>query len=411
MLSRWWKAGPDQPVARVESEDFVRSLSLILEPDALRLKLAARVRDVAGCDAVTFWMLRREDESFVSVPGPAAAAATARFSAGGTLARWLKINEEILFLPHPGGADQHLDDGEQRLLSELAARACAPVFAGSQLIGLLILGDPDPAWRIAAADAAHVCSLVRQAGLALQNADLQLLERERLCNVYRAEQLAVAGQLAATLSHEIRNPLTAIRSTVQYALTSDCEWDKKRRLLEGVLEAVDRIEQTIGGVLALTRADPVEFADIDLIKTVDDALLLTEAYARAHGIVVERQFEVVSLPVTADRRGLQQVCINLFLNACQAMPDGGRATLRCAVADPGLDSASALVQIRDSGQGIPAEDLPHVFDAFFTTKPGGTGLGLPICQDIVTRHKGRLRLESEPGRGTTASLLLPLRRS
>lgn len=221
----------------------------------------------------------------------------------------------------------------------------------------------------------------------------------------------MAGQLAATVAHEIRNPLTAIRSTVQYTLTSNSDWETKQRLLEGILEAVDRIDQTIGGVLALTRSEAVEFADIDLVKTVEEALVLTEAYARAHDIVVERQFEVISLPVTADRRGLQQVCTNLFLNACQAMPEGGRATLRCAVAQPALEPASAVLQIRDTGQGIAPEHVAKIFDPFFTTKPGGTGLGLPICLDIVTRHRGQLRLDSEPGRGTTATILLPLRTS
>ena len=102
------------------------------------------------------------------------------------------------------------------------------------------------------------------------------------------------------------------------------------------------------------------------------------------------------------------MCINLFLNACQATPTGGRATLRCAVTEPAVEPASAVLQTRDTGQGISPEDVPRVFDPFFTTKPG-TGLGRPIGLDIITRHRGQLRLDSEPGHGTTATILLPLR--
>ena len=395
---------------RRTADELVRSLGLILEPRALRASVSGRIRELVGCEIVHFCVLASGNDAFTEsdaqhTDGPAALC----FSVTGALVRWLKTNETPFLIPHPTGAFDHLESAERERLSAVNARVCVPVFAGRDLIGLLLLCSGAASWKLSGEDLALVGRVATQAGFALRNADLQQLERERLQNVYRAEQLAVAGQLAATVAHEIRNPLTAIRSTVQFALTDPADRESTNQLLRGILDAVDRIDQTIGAVLALTRSDVVSFSDIDLVTSVEDALQLSEAYARAHGIVVERQFEVLSLPVTADRRGIQQVCMNLFLNACQAMPEGGRATFRCAVGSNSSGRSQAILQVRDTGSGIPAEQITKVFDPFFTTKAGGTGLGLPICLDIVTRHGGQLRLESELGYGTTASVILPLR--
>jgi signal transduction histidine kinase len=412
MLGAWRKSRRQSQGRRRTTDDLARSLALILDPDALRASIASRVRELLGCDSVIFCALKAEEGAFVGshVPGSDDLGAPPKFGMSGTLVKWIRVNEEPLLIPHPGGAFEHLEESERTVLTNLSARVCVPVFVGSRLIGLLIVRSQDASWRVSADDLDLLVRLGRQAGLALQNAELQTLERERLRNVYRAEQLAVAGQLAATVAHETRNPLTAIRSSVQYVLQSSSEWPVKQRMLEGVLEAVDRIDRTIGGVLELSRPGDMELGNVDLVRAAEESLLLAEAYARAHDISVERQFEVTSLPVTADRRSLQQVCINLFLNACQAMPTGGHVTFRSAVAQPELEEASAVLQIRDTGLGIAAEDLPKIYDPFFTTKPGGTGLGLPICLDIITRHGGQLKLESTLGSGTTATILLPLRR-
>lgn len=414
MLWRWRESRRQPRRSRRTAEDLGRSLALILDPEALRASITSRVRELVGCDTVVFCAFRLDQDVFV---GSAPSAATGlpldrpTFAADGTLVKWLRLNEEPLRVPHPGGVFDHLAETERTVLRALHARVCVPIFAGWHLMGVVIVCAEDPAWLLSAEDVELLVRLGRQAELVLQNAEVQLLERERLRDVYRAEQLAIAGQLAATVAHEIRNPLTAIRSSVQFALQSTSEWTMKQSLLEGVIEAVDRIDQTIGSLLALSRPDDAEFGAVDLVRAFEESLLLTEAYARARNITVTRQFEVPCLIVTGNRRGLQQVCINLFLNACQAMPDGGHVTLRCAITTPALEGPSAVLQIRDTGQGIDPEYLTKVFDRFFTTKPGGTGLGLPICVDIVTRHNGQLKLDSDRVSGTAATILLPLRTS
>jgi signal transduction histidine kinase len=290
------------------------------------------------------------------------------------------------------------------------ARVCVPIFASTRMIALLLICAGVQRWRLTADDLDLVMRLGQQAGLALENAQLHQLERDRLKGLHKAQQLAVAGQLAATVAHEVRNPLTAIRSTVQYVVQSSSAWETKRGLLERILEEVDRIERTVGGMLALSRPRDFEFAAIDLVQTVEEAFLLVQAYARNHTIAIERHFEADAIPIRGDARALHQVCMNIFLNACQAMPDGGRITVQCGVWHPTPDAKPfARLQITDTGTGISAEHLDRVFDPFFTTKRTGTGLGLPICLDIVAEHGGTLRLESEEGRGSAATVLLPLR--
>jgi signal transduction histidine kinase len=412
MLTKWLRSSTSRPMTRrLAVEDLARSLALIVDPDTLRASIAGRVRELVGCDSVIFCRVRPEETAFVDVYSTSATEMPrVRFATAGSLAKWLRVNEEPFVIPHPEGAFEYLDQAERASLTRLHVRACVPVVYGRRAIGILLICAVDPSWRLTPDDLELLGAIGRQAGLALENAELQHLQRERLRNLHHAEQLAVAGQLAATVAHEIRNPLAAIRSSVQYVVQGTAEWATKQEMLEQVLNEVDRIERTLSGVLALSRPHELELSEMDLVESVEQSLLLIQAYAQAHRIMVEREFEAERLPVMGDARELHQVCLNLFLNACQAMPDGGHLTLRCAVAAPDAEAKPlALLQVRDTGSGISAADLARIFDPFFTTKRTGTGLGLPICLEIITRHDGQLRVESEPGRGTAATVLLPLR--
>jgi signal transduction histidine kinase len=390
---------------------LVRSLALIIDPHHLRLSIASRVRELVGCESVIFCQWRAEQNVYAAAAGlpESEGQEPVEFSGDGSFCRWLRVNRETLLVPHPKGAFEYLDPGERATLIRLHARACVPTTSGTRVAAIMILTASDPRWRITADHLDLLARLSAQVGLAIENAELQQLERERLQNLHRAGQLAVAGQLAATVAHEIRNPLTAIRSTVQYVLESASDWQVKEPMLQQILKEVDRIERTVGGVLAISRQPDAEQSELDLVTTMNQALLLVQGYAQGHGITIERLVETEMLRVKGNARSLHQVFVNLFLNACQAMPSGGRLTIRCAAADTVPDGGPrAILQIRDTGAGITAEDLQRVFDPFFTTKTTGTGLGLTICHDIVTRHQGQLRLESEPGRGTVATVSLPL---
>ncbi len=395
-------------------QDLNRSLVLIVDPEALQASVAARIKELTGAGRIV--ILQLEPEKGVLTPTftmgvEREAVRGLRLEKRGRLARWLLTNEACLVVPRALGVYEYLDEYEQHLLSSIGVRVCVPLVSLNRLIGLILLGSDDAAWEPDEAQIEVLELLASQAGLAFENAYLNREQRDRLRRLDRAERLAVAGQLAAGVAHEIRNPLTAIRSTVQYLLSGCPETDPKHTLMEGLLSEVDRINGTIDGLLSLTRSRDLEVGEVDLADILDQILILVAVQAEQLGVAIIREPHDRGLLVRGDSRQLKQVFLNLLLNALQAMPDGGTLTVSLGRVRSGLTHQGppwALVTIVDTGVGIPPDQLDKIFDPFFTTKREGTGLGLSVSYWIVQRHDGELDLASEPGKGTVVSVRLPL---
>lgn len=228
-------------------------------------------------------------------------------------------------------------------------------------------------------------------------------ERELELRARRSERLAAVGQLAAGAAHEIRNPLTAIKGFIQLI----------GRRLEGetagyidiVLQEIERIESIVNDLLLLARQPRLRLRRVEvgaLLQRLVDMIRLDET-ARSCAIEL-----VVTDPlpgVVADEGQLRQVFLNLIRNGLDAMPEGGRLQVR-AFSDPG--AKTVVVEIEDCGPGIPPEHLGRIFDPFFSTKEGGTGLGLAVSYGIVRNHGGHIDVDSEPGRGTRMRVALPV---
>jgi two-component system, NtrC family, sensor kinase len=395
-------------------KDFNRSLVLIVDPEALQASVAARVQELTGAGRLIILQLDADKQRLTptfSVGAEQEAVAGLSFRRRGRLARWLLTNEACLVIPRAPGVAASLEETERRTLARLDIQVCVPLVSLNRLIGLILLGSGRSAWSLDADRIDLLQLMASQAGLAFENALLNREQRDRLRRLDRAERLAVAGQLAAGVAHEIRNPLTSIRSTVQYLLQDYSKDNPKRVFVEEVLSEVDRIDRTVGGLLSLTRAHEIEWSEVDLADLLDQTLVLVTAQAQRQGVAIGREPWDPSVAVRGDSMQLKQVCLNLLLNALQAMPDGGTLTVslgreRSSLSDDGL--IRALVRIADTGIGIPREHMDEVFDPFFTTKREGTGLGLSVSYWIVQRHDGELDLTSEPGRGTTVSVRLPV---
>jgi two-component system NtrC family sensor kinase len=200
---------------------------------------------------------------------------------------------------------------------------------------------------------------------------------------------------------------------VQYVLKAHGLSDRHEELLQNVLEEVDRIGHTITGLLTLSRPRELQLSDIDLVDVAERSMKLMDSYAEGARVTMSANFECRPLPIRGDANELGQVFVNVMLNACQAMPYGGRLDISSKLLQDGAalgpQTPFAAIAVRDDGPGIAPDHINKVFDPFFTTKTTGTGLGLPICQDIMTRHGGQIRLDSEPGQGTTVSITAPLR--
>jgi polar amino acid transport system substrate-binding protein len=223
----------------------------------------------------------------------------------------------------------------------------------------------------------------------------------------QSEKLAITGQLAASLAHEINNPMQSVIGCLGLAQESLDEGDEEdvRELLQVAAEELDRAAKTVSDLRDLNQPSrPEDRESTDLNLQLEHVLMLTGKQCQERGVEVEwRPAEgLPALKLVPDR--INQVFLNLTINAVEAMQDGGH--LRVSTGSE-ADSAWVWVAFADTGQGIAPEALPHVFDPFYTTKVEGLGLGLYITRSIVEEHGGRIEVESLLGEGTTFTVWLP----
>ncbi|HJV36868.1 ATP-binding protein [Geomonas sp.] len=232
------------------------------------------------------------------------------------------------------------------------------------------------------------------------------LESFHFQQMERADRLASVGEMAAGIAHEIKNPLTGIAAAIT-VLKDDFEAeDPRSSIINEVLEQISRLDKTVNDLLFFGKPTAPEPSCTDL----NSQLRKTLVFAGQHrgGKNIEKQLELQEdlPPVYVDPKQIQQVFLNLFLNAVQAMQQGGTLTVKSSLVE--IDGVPTVqVKVTDTGQGIPPQILEKIFTPFFTTKAQGTGLGLPICHRLIAQHNGRLSVISEDGKGTTFTVELP----
>lgn len=231
----------------------------------------------------------------------------------------------------------------------------------------------------------------------------QRMQRE----IERAEMLSLVGKLAAGTAHEIKNPLTAMRGTLQmmqWRLEKKTELIKELKYVNLLLEEVDRINHVVQEFLLLSRNNHPRREAVELNKIIVDVLAILESEARSYAIKVESDLKEYLPKTEGDKEKLKQVLLNLAQNGFQAMEPGGILKISTNFLP---DQESITIKVEDQGSGIAPEILDKIFQYFYTTKKEGTGLGLPICQQIIHEHGGEIEVESYPGRGTIFTVFLP----
>ena len=226
----------------------------------------------------------------------------------------------------------------------------------------------------------------------------------------QAQRLSSLGAVASSVAHELNNVLTAIMNHANLALRPQSSGENQRQALEKILRNGKRAAEIVNGMLGFSRRSSVAPDVTDVVTLVEEVLLLTEKDLNKYRIRLEKHYHAHP-QVLIFATQIEQVLVNLILNARQAMPQGGRLRL-----DVKENSAEGLAEIRlaDTGCGIPKEKLRDIFQPFYTTKSpdeqghGGTGLGLSICRQIIEQHNGRIRVESLVGRGSVFTIKLPL---
>ena len=289
-------------------------------------------------------------------------------------------------------------------LARRGVRSClaVPLMVRDQVVGVLAVYATERG-RFDEDDEALLAGFAGHAAAAVENSRLvqQLLH---------AERLAAVGRIVAGVAHELNNPLAVVIGTADLLRreTLESRIDERLRRISGQAQRAVKIVRSL---LALARKQPTTWTTVDVNTLIEETLELEGYQFRSERVSVVRDLAPDLPGILADADQLQQVLTNLFLNALEAMRESrGHGTLTVSTRATGADRVT--VTVADDGPGIAAGDLERVFEPFFTTKKEqkGTGLGLSICRQIVETHRGRIRVESRPGAGTTFTVELPISR-
>ena len=317
------------------------------------------------------------------------------------------VKEELEWVPVGPETPQTIET-----MDKLGAEISLPIISKEKLIGILNLGHKEDKSLYSDEDLELLSTLANQAAIAIENARLYENLKQSQVTLRRADRLSSLGLLTAGLAHEIRNPLVAIRTFTQL-LPERYEDAEFRNGFQGLaLKEVDRICGLINDLLSFARPSKPNVAPENINDVVENIVRILEAQAKEKGILIVRDLANGLPKAWIDREQMKQVFMNLILNAIQAMQGEDSITISTReISRRGTAPVGQFVQIevRDTGVGIPEENLDHIFDPFFTSgKEEGSGLGLAVSHQIVQEHGGFVTVESKIGHGTAFFVHVPV---
>lgn len=398
--------------------EFSRSLTLIVDLEQLKDNISSKIREIIKIDNIFIYLINpdlnrfqlakargfeiKENDSFYFLPED-------------PMIRWFAVNETYLIISENNQIYSFFTEREQELLRITGVDFIFPLIAMNRVTGLVCLGSKASGAKFNREEIELLTTLLGQASLAFENAYLYQQQKSRLRKMYRADRLATLGQLAAGAAHEIRNPLTSIRSTIQY-LQKTIKEGAKKELVSGLIQEVDRINEIIEGLLSFSKPSKPETEQVDLDSLLEQTLTLVTTSAKKRKIEIDYKFNTTEKKLEADPSQLKQVFLNIIMNAMQAMQDGDQLQISVESIKPDAQFSSQaqakfLITFADTGKGIPKDSLEHVFDPFFTTKKDGTGLGLSISYGIIQQHGGEIEIYSSTeieDHGTKVMITLPI---
>ena len=270
---------------------------------------------------------------------------------------------------------------------------------------LAVLRHCIPTLETAAARAPTVAAELQDTVTALRGVDRALHEHRD--TLRRAHHFATLGRLAAGLTHEIRNPLGALFLHIdlleeEYRDPSPESPTLIPQTFREIRTALTRLDELVQDYLSLVRVSTIELNVQDMGATVQAWAAELESRAAQQGVTIQLEGHATVGPLAFHPSTLRRAVLNVVQNAIEAMPQGGTLTLECA-----RTAREVHLRVRDSGIGMPAEQMLRIFEPLYTTKPGGTGLGLYIVREILVAHEGRVTVESVEGQGTTFTFTFP----
>jgi PAS domain S-box-containing protein len=305
-----------------------------------------------------------------------------------------KYEEELVAFPL-----ETVFAGHEELL-----RASALVLEGEQARATLELELPareDGNSQIAVRITPHLSS-GRAVGVVISMEDMTEV-RNLTRQLLRADKLSGLGELVAGVAHEVRNPLGVIRASVQMMRQDSADGEHEEELTRIMIQEIDRLDAFVNALLDFGRPSESQLGPVNACRTLDEVVLLTKQFARQQNVEVVKNAPSSACDIWADENRIKQIFINLISNAIQSMPDGGELGITMAA-----DDGYLRILFEDTGTGIPEDEQSRIFDPFYTARPDGSGLGLSIVHRIVDAHKGYINVDSEPGKGSTFTVGLPL---
>ncbi|HET9554177.1 MAG TPA: ATP-binding protein, partial [Anaeromyxobacteraceae bacterium] len=296
-----------------------------------------------------------------------------------------------------------------RALTGARALLVLPLLVRDAAIGAAVIAETARPRRFTGAEVQRAAAIANQLAVAVDHARAHAQALAALADLKQAqerllrqERLAALGELSAVVAHEVRNPLGVIFNSLGSIRRLLRPQGDARMLLDIVGEEAERLNRIVGDLLDFARPSLPQLRPEPLDRVVDEAVAAALA-GRPGAVEVVREVAPELPPVPVDARQVRQAVVNLAVNAAQAMPRGGRLTVRLR-AEPG----AAVLELEDTGAGIPDDVRARIFEPFFTTKATGTGLGLAVVKRIVDGHGGEVGVTSRPGAGTTFTLRFPL---
>lgn len=397
---------------------FSQSLVTILDLKSLTGEIIRTLVHVLGAKTASLYLHSKEKGVYVlstSVGQEAHGLQGLSFRKEDALPRHLLhvqsivVREELELRDETRGTDPILC-----VLKAMEAEACIPLVNKGWLIGFCNLGSCTNLKMSSGEDLHLLTTLGRNAAIALDNALLYEDLKRSQTLIQRADRLRSLETIAGGFAHEIRNPLTSIKTFVQLAPSrrDDSEFMDEFNLV--VQDDVSRIERLIEEILNYARYMEPKLSDVDLNEIVMSSLPFVEVQASQKGISITHDLAQNLPRMLLDRQQIRQVLMNLFLNAMDAITKSeGRIAVKTRLLTKPTGDVWVHIEIADTGCGISADNLEHIFDPFYTTKHEseereGTGLGLVIVHQIIQEHGGHVEVESQVGRGTTFLINLPV---
>ena len=403
-------AGPDLGVLLSE---FNRSLMLIVDKSLLINNFVSKVKQISRVDSVYVFLLDEQTGKY-KLQNPKDKEPYV-LDGKGKLINWLSVNETELQLSRHTDIVEYFSKEEQDMLKQLDTGLIYPLKVMNHISGTIFLGNKKDKTPFSAQDINLLSLLFDQAAFAIEHASLYEMQTDRIKKMYRTDRLAILGELAAGAAHEIRNPLTSIRSTIQYLSKDFANDPVKSEMITELIKEVERINKIVQGLLSFARPSELNTVEINIEQLINQILVLINTTLKKQQIEIQFEYFTEETVIFGDAEQLKQVFLNIILNAIDAMsnnePERPRILIISIEKGIAIDAQNRylLVSFEDTGAGIEDKNLDNIFNPFFTTKEEGTGLGLAISYGAINRHGGDIEAKSMPGRGTLFTIKLPQR--